>query len=161
MAYETQQIGLQEWVYVRWNGEMIRTTIGRMIFNMAFPEQWNHAFVNKIIDKGALKKIITDCYRKYGNAETARFLDAIKDLGFHFATLSGTTVSISDIIVPRRSTRSSIRRRTKWTNSIACSTKASSPTTNSTTKRSKSGRRPRKRLPPRCRRRRIRSIRCS
>jgi DNA-directed RNA polymerase subunit beta' len=100
IAYETRNVGLQEWVYVRWRGELIRTTPGRVIFNMAFPERWNHAFVNRIIDKGALKKTITDCYRKYGNAETARFLDAIKDLGFHFATLSGTTVSISDIIVP-------------------------------------------------------------
>ena len=100
MAYETRNAGLQEWVYVRWNGELMKTTIGRIIFNMAFPEHWAHPFVNKIIDKGALKKTITDCYRKFGNAETARFLDAIKDLGFHFATLSGTTVSINDIIVP-------------------------------------------------------------
>ncbi len=100
MAYETRNAGLQEWVYVRWNGMLVKTTIGRIIFNLAFPERWEHPYVNKIIDKGALKKIITDCYRKYGNAETARFLDAIKDLGFHFATLSGTTVSINDIIVP-------------------------------------------------------------
>ncbi len=101
MAYETRNAGLQEWVYVRWHGQLVKTTIGRIIFNMAFPEGWEHPYVNKIIDKGALKKTITDCYRKYGNAETARFLDAIKDLGFHFATLSGTTVSINDIIVPQ------------------------------------------------------------
>ncbi len=100
MAYETKQLGLQEWIYVRWNGELIKTTVGRVIFNMAFPERWNHEFVNNIIDKGGLKKTITDCYRRYGNAETARFLDAIKDLGFHYATLSGTTVSINDVIVP-------------------------------------------------------------
>ncbi|HEY2476595.1 MAG TPA: hypothetical protein VGI19_17575 [Candidatus Cybelea sp.] len=71
-----------------------------MIFNTAFPERWNHEFVNRSIDKGGLRKIITDCYRRYGNSETARFLDAIKDLGFHYATLSGTTVSINDVIVP-------------------------------------------------------------
>jgi DNA-directed RNA polymerase subunit beta' len=100
IAYETRNVTLQEWCFVRWKGEMIKTTIGRVIFNMAFPLRWNHAFVNRIIDKGSLKKTITDCYRKYGNAETARFLDAIKELGFHFATLSGTTVSISDIVVP-------------------------------------------------------------
>jgi DNA-directed RNA polymerase subunit beta' len=100
MAYETKQIALQEWIYVRWNGEMIKTTVGRVIFNLAFPEHWNHEFLNCIVDKGGLKKTITDCYRRYGNAETARFLDAIKDLGFHYATLSGTTVSISDVIVP-------------------------------------------------------------
>ncbi|MGB6518776.1 MAG: DNA-directed RNA polymerase subunit beta', partial [Candidatus Cybelea sp.] len=99
-AYETKQIGLQEWIYVRWKGDLIRTTVGRAIFNMAFPEPWNHDYVNQIIDKGSLRKIITDCYRHYGNSETARFLDAIKDLGFHYATLSGTTVSINDVIVP-------------------------------------------------------------
>jgi DNA-directed RNA polymerase subunit beta' len=102
MAYDTDNITLHEWIFVRWtNGELIRTTVGRTIFNLAFPERWKHPFVNKIIDKGSLKKTITDCYRKYGNAETARFLDAIKELGFHYATLSGTTVSISDIVVPQ------------------------------------------------------------
>ena len=100
MAYENKQIGLQEWIYVRWNGTLIKTTVGRVIFNFAFPERWNHEFLNCIVDKGGLKKTITDCYRRYGNAETARFLDAIKDLGFHYATLSGTTVSINDVIVP-------------------------------------------------------------
>ncbi len=101
MAFETGNVKLQEWVYVRWKGELIKTTIGRTIFNMAFPLSWKKEFVNRTMDKGTLKKTITDCYRKYGNAETARFLDAIKELGFHYATLSGTTVSISDIIVPQ------------------------------------------------------------
>ena len=101
IAYETDSVGLQEWIYVRWNGELIKTTIGRAIFNIAFPTAWNKEFVNRIVDKGALKKLITECYRKYGNAETARFLDAIKELGFHYATLSGTTVSINDIVVPQ------------------------------------------------------------
>jgi DNA-directed RNA polymerase subunit beta' len=102
LAYETHSISLQEWIYVRWRGELLKTTAGRIIFNLALPERWNHAFVNGIVDKGSLKKIITDSYRTYGNAETARFLDAIKDLGFHYATLSGTTVSINDIVVPEQ-----------------------------------------------------------
>jgi len=100
MAFDTLNISLQEWIFVRWQGGYIKTTVGRIIFNLAFPEMWRHGFVNHIVDKGALKKLITDCYRKYGNAETAKFLDAIKELGFHYATLSGTTVSISDIVVP-------------------------------------------------------------
>ena len=63
--------------------------------------EWNHPYLNHVLDKTALKKLITDCYRKYGNAATAEFLDAIKALGFHYATQSGTTVSISDVIVPQ------------------------------------------------------------
>jgi len=100
IAYEHKQIGLQQWIKVRWKGQLERTTVGRVIFNDAFPISWNESFRNHTIDKTALKKLITECYRRHGNAETAAFLDAIKGLGFRYATQSGTTVSISDIVVP-------------------------------------------------------------
>ncbi len=101
LAYESHAVKLQEWIYVRFNGELVKTTTGRVIFNSSFPKHWNHAFVNQIIDKGALKKLITHCYRTYGNAETAMFLDSVKELGFRYATRSGTSVSVSDIVVPQ------------------------------------------------------------
>jgi len=100
IAYEHKEIGLQQWVKLRWKGELLRTTVGRAIFNGAFPRSWNQPFLNSNVDKSALKRMITDCYRRHGNAETAAFLDAIKTLGFRYATQSGTTVSISDIVVP-------------------------------------------------------------
>jgi DNA-directed RNA polymerase subunit beta' len=111
IAYIHGTIGLQQWIHVRMpadaagkqNGspyQLVRTTVGRVIFNQAFPAEWQHPYVNYIVDKSALKKLITECYRKYGNAETAKFLDEIKTLGFHYATQSGTTVAIDDIIVP-------------------------------------------------------------
>jgi DNA-directed RNA polymerase subunit beta' len=101
LAYENRLIGLQEWINLRVDGSRLRTTVGRAILNEAFPPEWHHPYVNHVLDKNALKKLITDCYRKYGNAATAEFLDAIKALGFHYATQSGTTVSISDVIVPQ------------------------------------------------------------
>ena len=101
MAFEQKAIGLQQWITVRHLGQRLRTTVGRVTLNSAIPAEWNHPYVNQTIDKNALKKLITECYRKYGNAPTAEFLDAIKALGFSFATQSGTTVSISDIIVPQ------------------------------------------------------------
>src|SRR5450631_787265 len=101
MAFEQDSISLQQWITVRHLGQRIRTTVGRVILNNAIPLEWGHPFVNHILDKSALKKLITECYRKYGNAPTAEFLDAIKVLGFRYATQSGTTVSISDIIVPQ------------------------------------------------------------
>ncbi|MBD5657720.1 MAG: DNA-directed RNA polymerase subunit beta', partial [Candidatus Eremiobacteraeota bacterium] len=100
IAYEFKQIGLQQWIKVRWRAQLVRTTVGRVIFNDATPAKWNEPFRNHTMDKSALKKLITECYRRHGNAETAAFLDAIKTLGFRFATQSGTTVSISDIVVP-------------------------------------------------------------
>ncbi len=100
IAYNFKQIGLQQWIKVRWSGQLVRATVGRVIFNDAFPHAWNEPFRNHTMDKSALKKLITECYRRHGNAETAAFLDAIKALGFRYATQSGTTVSISDVVVP-------------------------------------------------------------
>ncbi|HTV75104.1 MAG TPA: DNA-directed RNA polymerase subunit beta' [Candidatus Acidoferrales bacterium] len=100
LAYEHETISLHEYINVRVKGTIVRTTVGRVIFNEAFPPEWNEPYVNHIVDKSALRRLITDMYRKHGNAETARFLDAVKELGFHYATKSGTTVSITDIVVP-------------------------------------------------------------
>ncbi|MEA2666241.1 MAG: DNA-directed polymerase subunit beta, partial [Candidatus Eremiobacteraeota bacterium] len=100
-AYNHRLIGLQEWIEVRINGTRVKTTVGRVILNQAFNPDWNYPYLNHILDKNALKKLITECYRKYGNAATAEFLDAVKALGFRYATQSGTTVSISDIVVPQ------------------------------------------------------------
>src|SRR5437660_6390441 len=102
IAHEHRLIGLHEWIEVRQNGKRVKTTVGRVIFNEAFPAEWEYPYLNHIVDKTALKKLITECYRKYGNAATAEFLDAIKMLGFRYATQSGTTVSINDIIVPQQ-----------------------------------------------------------
>jgi DNA-directed RNA polymerase subunit beta' len=100
-ALNHRLIGLHEWIEVRIDGKRLKTTAGRIIFNEAFPVEWNYPYLNHILDKAALKKLITESYRKFGNAATAEFLDAIKALGFRYATQSGTTVSISDIIVPQ------------------------------------------------------------
>jgi DNA-directed RNA polymerase subunit beta' len=103
IAYDTHAISLHEPIRVRWSdGALIETTQGRVIFNLAFPPSWNHPYVNKTVDKKGLTALIADCYRHYGNAETASFLDSIKTLGFRFATLSGTTVSTMDIVIPKK-----------------------------------------------------------
>jgi len=102
IAYDADAISLHEPIKVRWrDGQLVETTIGRVIFNAAFPAEWQHPFVNRTVDKKGLTQLIANCYRRYGNAETAGFLDAIKTLGFRFATVSGTTVSISDIVIPK------------------------------------------------------------
>ncbi len=87
--------------HVRCDGERIRTTVGRAILNLAFRRAGTIRSSTTSSTRARSRRLITDCYRKYGNAETAEFLDAIKALGFHYATQSGTTVSISDIVVPQ------------------------------------------------------------
>ena len=78
---------------------IIRTTIGRIIFNRALPEElW---FVNDLLDKKGVNDVIDLCYKHLGREVTAETVDNIKDLGFEYATRSGITIAVSDIQVPR------------------------------------------------------------
>ena len=78
---------------------IIRTTIGRIIFNRALPEElW---FVNDLLDKKGVNEVIDLCYKHLGREVTAEIVDNIKDLGFEYATRSGITIAVSDIQVPQ------------------------------------------------------------
>jgi len=77
---------------------IIDTTVGRVIFNRIFPEGLR--FINRVLDKGAIQDLIGDIYRFLGEDGTPEVVDAIKDIGFSYATRSGTTIAISDITVP-------------------------------------------------------------
>src|SRR5690606_23110549 len=82
-----------------WKGELLETTPGRIFFNEVLPDGFG--FYNQPIDRKELGRIVDRLYRKYGSAVTAEVLDEIKALGFRFATRSGVTVSITDIVVPK------------------------------------------------------------
>ncbi|MCL5773301.1 MAG: DNA-directed RNA polymerase subunit beta' [Firmicutes bacterium] len=99
-AYHAGVIELQSAIKVRINSQIIDTTVGRIIFNQAIPENLNWPFINHIVDKHSLVKLVSKCHRLYGNAKTAVLLDNIKSLGFTFATVSGTTISVDDISIP-------------------------------------------------------------
>ena len=57
-------------------------------------------FVNEVLDKGWVQKLVARCYQKLGSDATTDFVDAIKDIGFKFATRSGTTIAVSDLTIP-------------------------------------------------------------
>lgn len=57
-------------------------------------------FINKQMDKGSLKKLLGQMYLEYGGAKEANLCDALKALGYKYATISGTTISIADLSVP-------------------------------------------------------------
>ena len=77
-----------------------KTTLGRLIFNEILPKQIG--FQNRTMNREELKILTSELYRNLSNEETAQVLDAIKDLGFRYSTLSGITVAISDIQIPSR-----------------------------------------------------------
>ncbi|MES0359498.1 MAG: DNA-directed RNA polymerase subunit beta' [Anaerolineales bacterium] len=77
---------------------LIDTTIGRVLFNQVLPEEVQ--FVNEVLEKGALKDLMTELYAVVGEAGTPDVADRIKDIGFEYATQSGYTLAVSDITVP-------------------------------------------------------------
>ena len=119
MAYETGYISLQAKVKIRMKRmfqgreytKLVETSIGRVIFNQAVPQDMgakprntpDDMFlleVDEVVGKKQLGKIIDMCYRAHGVTVTATMLDNLKSLGYKFSTRAALTVSVADIIVP-------------------------------------------------------------
>src|SRR5690554_284785 len=107
IAYEEKAIDLHSVVKVKVedvdeNGDffkhIIETTVGRVLFNEYVPRQVG--YINQLLTKKSLRTIISDVYKRCGNAETVAFLDAIKDLGYHMAYRGGLSFNIDDVIIP-------------------------------------------------------------
>jgi DNA-directed RNA polymerase subunit beta' len=85
------------------NGEpvkkIIETTVGRVLFNEVVPKEVG--FINEILTKKSLREIISNVLKKTGTAQTAKFLDSIKDLGFQMAFKGGLSFNLDDVIVPK------------------------------------------------------------
>ncbi len=102
VAVNQGAINMNAEVYVRIRNDFIQTTAGRVLFNKIIPEQVReHTYYNELLSKKRLEEIIADCHRQVGNAETAKFLDNLKNLGFAHSTRGGLSVGIGDILIPK------------------------------------------------------------
>jgi DNA-directed RNA polymerase subunit beta' len=77
---------------------LIETTLGRCIFNDALPSDYR--FVNYEVTKKELGPIVNDLAERYPKVQVAQTLDALKSAGFHWATRSGITIAIDDVVTP-------------------------------------------------------------
>lgn len=98
MAYETGELDVHAPIKVRYRGVLRDTTLGRLIFNKVLPEDWD--YVNEPQDKKSLGNLIEACFKKKGYTATINLLDAIKGLGFKWATRAGLTISVKDVEIP-------------------------------------------------------------
>jgi DNA-directed RNA polymerase subunit beta' len=98
IAYDNEDVDLQARIRLRWNGEIIETTVGRTLLNDVIPEPLR--FVNRELKKKEITALVAECYNKLGNEVTVRFLDELKDIGFRYATLSGLSIGIDDMHIP-------------------------------------------------------------
>ena len=85
-------------IHFLYGGEWLETTVGRVLFNAIIPDQLR--YVNTTMNKGALSDLVFECFRKLGLATTTEFLDRLKDFGFRYATVGGTSIGIEDLEIP-------------------------------------------------------------
>ena len=78
--------------------KIINTTVGRVILNDAIPG--GMPFVNGLLKKKGLQQLVQSCYLRYGLEKTVEMLDSLKKLGFTYATRSGLSIGIDDLIIP-------------------------------------------------------------
>lgn len=98
-SFYSRKIDLQDKIKVKLNsGKIIETSCGRVIFNQILPEELK--FVNTLIDKKGISRLINKAFNILGKAKTVALIDDIKDLGFSYATQFGSTISMDDIIIP-------------------------------------------------------------
>jgi len=101
LAYELGLIDLQAKIKVRikkQNSSLIETTVGRIIFNECFPDDF--PFQNSIIKVKDLERISREVIKNYSPQEAAEIFDKVKEVGFEYSTWSGVSWSMTDLIIP-------------------------------------------------------------
>ncbi len=105
-----ERVGLQDPIEYRRGGERLLTTAGRVIFNEEVARSIARAlpgvdpttveFINRTLGKKETNDFVTSLVDVYGAAAISVLLDTIKELGFHYATQAGITISKNDIVIP-------------------------------------------------------------
>jgi DNA-directed RNA polymerase subunit beta' len=98
MALENKACDYHDRILLRHEGELIETTVGRAVFNAILPEEIS--YLNYPLGEKELNALVSSCYDKNGAAVTAIMLDAIKEIGFKYATFFGITIGMDDIRIP-------------------------------------------------------------
>lgn len=108
IAYEFGELDLRALIkilptssekYAQFNDELFETTVGRLLFNSVLPN--DYPYLNKSVGKKELSKLTSNLIEKYGINNIADILDKIKDFGFKYATKSGITWGIDNVVVTK------------------------------------------------------------
>ncbi len=100
VAYDANEVDLHARIKVRLDGELVDTTVGRVLLRDILPEEIPFRLINKVMKKSELANLIDYCYRYGGEKKTVLLSDRLKDLGYRYATLAGISISIDDMMTP-------------------------------------------------------------
>ncbi|MCH6555457.1 MAG: DNA-directed RNA polymerase subunit beta' [Chloroflexi bacterium] len=101
IAYATGHLDLRAPIRardVKTGGELIETTVGRIIFNEVVPE--GIAYRNQTMDRKAIKELVAECTKTHESEVVAEMVDRLKDVGFEYATKSGISIAMNDLRLP-------------------------------------------------------------
>ncbi len=101
-AYDAGELDLHARISVRMNGTQVQTTTGRVLLSEIVPPEISFEHINKIMNKRALAELFDVSYRKAGVKSTVILADRIKDMGYKFATRSGVSIAVSDMVIPEK-----------------------------------------------------------
>ena len=85
--------------FVQGSTAIHETTLGRALFNELLPA--DYPWVDAVADKGLISSLVNDLAERYPKVAVAETLDRVKDAGFYWATRSGVTVALSDVLTPK------------------------------------------------------------
>jgi DNA-directed RNA polymerase subunit beta' len=100
MAYAEGAADIHAAIKVHTDKGIIDTTVGRVLFREGLIDEISIHDVNREHDQGKIGEVIAKCYREHGHAKTVELLDNLKRTGFKYATLSGLSVAMVDMVIP-------------------------------------------------------------
>ena len=101
VAYDAGELDLHAAIKVRMDGKIWETTTGRVILYEIMPDKsLSFELVNQIMTKKALRNLINESHRKAGIKATVILADRLKDLGYKYATHSGISIAMKDMVIP-------------------------------------------------------------
>jgi DNA-directed RNA polymerase subunit beta' len=99
-AYDSGEVDLQAAIDMRMGGELLKTTVGRVLLYEIVPDEVPFELVNRVMDKRALGELVNAVYRQVGNKATVLLSDQLRTLGYHYATAAGISICVDDMKVP-------------------------------------------------------------
>jgi len=99
-AMDAGVVELHSRIVCRICGQREETTVGRAILSTILPDAMEFSCINRELTKKEVAGLIEDCYRVAGNKETVLLADRLKAFGYNYATKSGASFALGDVVVP-------------------------------------------------------------
>ncbi len=102
-AFQAGEVSLHAKISVRLSTQkIVQTTVGRVILYEALPQGADFEWINKIMKKSDLTRLVERIYYRFGSKAAVEALDKIKKLGFYYSTVGGLSCSLDNLIVPEK-----------------------------------------------------------